>query len=227
MCRSMRFEDRKPCASYVCSRSTDHCEHHYETMLVLRENIVQVKIENRSRNMQYDVDKKAYAEVLWYMETFQRSILDNSEDDQFWWLSERRTQERTAGVCKSLEIATGNVCSRKRDSGSYCSFHRLQHGIICGAYHVSDLVVEGVSSNTKAFMEYVLRREFDTIYGIVSDLGHRMRYGMLYRQMFQNPYPSENFNKIDPDFYSVGVKIQHFLDSKYITTLSCQMKNLD
>jgi len=166
---------------------------------------------------------KAVAEVKSYMLDYQRSMMNFEEDNnRFWWIGSRIFVKRESERCESLVLTTGELC-KDRKNGRFCSYHALQHDIICNKYHATCRVdLKNVSDGTKSFIEFVLRKEFDFIYGFAVRHqpyeGHRERYGYLFDNMFDPPYPAAMRGIIDPEFYR---------DAEIVSRVIDRRKNID
>lgn len=203
-CKSLRFEDREKCLSNAREDSW-FCAHHGEVAVCLALNRQWDEIINPENNY-IDVHKHgaSICEVEEYMHQFKMSILNGQcESVQYWWMQKNEKKKRVWGNCFSLELKTGDLCKspvigRER----FCPYHKVQHKLLCAAYHLTtDMTMYGVSDNTRAFVEFMLRKEFSLIFIGSEDLGHRERRGWLLNQMFQDPYPEENRMAIDKGFY--------------------------
>lgn len=210
-CKSLRFEDRKPC---LCKSqdSSRFCKHHGEVAVCLSivSNCVDDYIYNRELLLTTPDDINAVNEVENYMRNFLKSIMyGNCKSDAFWWMEKHEKKSRQRGYCKSLELSNGTLCTEAVGYGAeYCRYHFVQHQILCEAYHLTRINMKpfGISQQTLQFTEFMLRREFSKIFIIQDNLGHQIRFANLFDGMFDYPYPQENFMAIDKEFYADAQK---------------------
>lgn len=209
-CKSLRFEDRKKCLSDACDGSW-YCAHHGEVAVCLALNrtcdeIITQEIPQIEREKYKDVIR----EVEEYMYNFRKSILNSEHNDaRYWWMAKGEKKKRVLKHCQSLELSTGKLCEAlKLYRQRFCSNHQLQHDLLCAAYHMRiDMRIYGVSDNTTAFVEFVLRKEFNWIFITIEDLGHRQRLGHLWSQMIRDPYPEVNLKDVDASYYNDAKKV--------------------
>lgn len=215
-CISLRYENHRACKALVVA-NTQHCQHHNEIREYLcdgknfRDRLYIKGVQINSRH-----DEAALLEVEKYMLSFMYSMLFPNSWMNYWWMCERAYVSRKANSCTSLRLEDGTLCAVEIDRNlSRCQYHHLQHDILCTEYH-ADWRPENqnISRNTKYFIDFYPRKEFDHIFGysisIGREIGHRKRYGFLYPMMFEYPFPLEHVDDIDPAVH-VELRLMHLL----------------
>lgn len=209
-CKSLRFEDRRPCLSKR-EDSSKYCRHHKEVEICLRiiNDSVGDYMYYRDVVIKTPEDMNAVDEVEIYMNNFVQSIMYGNADNSYWWMDKKGKEPRQRGHCRSLKLSNGTLCTEAVEYGArYCRYHFIQHEILCEAYHIKWTKVKqySVSLETVQFTEFVLRREFGYIFIVQEDFGHLLRFANLFHGMFKFPYPPENLAAIDKEFYADAEK---------------------
>lgn len=165
------------------------------------------------------MELQAISEVDEYLRLFRDSIMNPSaQTSRVWWLNSRIPVARVSGQCRSLNLSNGHLCAAKAEK-RWCEYHMVQHDILCVEYHARQRTsINGVSSSTQSFIEYILRKEFDLIFGYAgvgqSDERHKIRYSCLLYDMFDLPFPPPHKLVLDPEFTRVARTWRNILDKR-------------
>lgn len=206
MCKSLRFENQRNCQSKSLGKG--YCLHHMEIYDYLEEGFnFRSRFHKRNIYMEDEQDYQAISEVEEYMWRFRESIMNPTvHNAQNWWIISRVPLVRAKRKCRSLNLLNGSLCSSNVSyPHRYCNYHWLQHDVLCTEYHPRDREELSVlNDSTKSFIEFILRKEFDLIYGYAgkyeSDIPHRKRYGFLVDNMFEQPYCPNHLLDLDPEY---------------------------
>lgn len=197
-----------------------YCQHHLEVLDYLEEGLnFRSRFWRRNIIIETDLDYQVVQELDEYVWRFMDSfLLPNGLNAQYWWMVSRVPSVRKRGVCRSLNLLSGTLCSNPVSNGNrYYNYHWIQHDIMCTEYHPQhrENIVE-MEHSSKCFVEFFLRKKFDLIYGFAGkyecNMSHRHRYGFIVSCIYDSPYPSGNLLYLDPEYTADAEQWSRILD---------------
>jgi hypothetical protein len=225
MCIGYKLENGKKCLAPKSSYS-QYCIHHIDTFEVLteywikriEEAILQFVLSSDNNHVSFEIRKYATTHINWFMALSEKCPWYYPYSGNY-----TRKYGYTGTLCTARRLKDGSECTNPKSKESLCQDCYIIQRILHHAYKIAsasvydeiemvtvennEKVTKTILCGTKAYVEYCSRQEYEAIFRMLTEKGHRERFwAYLAPYIFNHPYPIENLKDVDPDFILRYVK---------------------
>lgn len=227
LCIGRKLENGQKCKGKCASFSDHYCMHHIDVSEVLHQVWVPLLREGFNEfvdNFKDDIRDNLKNDLNKYVSMVVDSFMGNPQLNSEWLykcLEDEKDNEylyNRAVTCNGRNFIDGSKCQNNEFyKDKYCRHCQTLKDILHRGYGIlkcispvnlefsfleeNKIVKRECRTGTLHYVEYCLRRDFEFMFHLYCDLGHRkwMCYSLM-PFIFEYPYPEENLRDVDVQF---------------------------